>query len=119
MKCILKEILFKCYVMNPIVTIAGSDPSGGAGLRGDQFTEDAVIQALIDDMIPLAHLITPNLKEAELLTGISVDDDRSLIKACKKLLSFGCESVLITSCKLIDDENAVDYFADSNTHHWF
>tara|TARA_R100001143_G_C3360417_1_gene135082 strand:- start:2028 stop:2834 length:807 start_codon:yes stop_codon:yes gene_type:complete len=87
--------------------------------RGDQIAADMVIQALIDDMIPLAHLITPNLKEAELLTGISVEDERSLKKAVKRLLSLGCESVLITSCNLIDDENAVDYFADSNSHYWF
>jgi len=87
--------------------------------RGDQIAGDVVIQALIDDMIPLAHLITPNLKEAELLTDISINDESSLRKAGKKLLSFGCESVLITTCKLIDDESAVDYYADSNTHHWY
>lgn len=87
--------------------------------RGDQIAGDMVVQALIDDMIPLANLITPNVREAELLTDISIDNDRSLRKAGKKLLSFGCESILITSCNWKGDDDAVDYFANYQSHHWF
>lgn len=47
------------------------------------------------DLIPLCYLLTPNLPEAELLSGIRITDDQSLREAGKALLQLGCRNVLI------------------------
>jgi len=53
------------------------------------------VNAMLERMLPLADLATPNRPEAELLTGISIIDLESLFAALERLLSFGCKAVLI------------------------
>ena len=52
--------------------------------------------ALPPELFPCLALITPNETEAELLTGIRVDDGTSARKAAEKLCGMGVEAVIIT-----------------------
>lgn len=47
-------------------------------------------------MVPLAHTITPNVKEAELFSGIAIRSFDDLSKAAKRLVGFGAKNVIIT-----------------------
>lgn len=62
---------------------------------GHKLIEDDAIEALVKELIPLASLITPNLKEAEVLTGHHINNVEEMKPAAKELLKTGCRAVLI------------------------
>ncbi len=62
---------------------------------GDKLLEDRAVKALKDKLIPLADLITPNVPEAELLTGLKIADVDDLTKAGDALLEMGVYAALM------------------------
>ncbi|MGF1682295.1 ribokinase [Photobacterium minamisatsumaniensis] len=56
----------------------------------------APAQTLSDDLLQLVDMITPNETEAELLTGVKVDDVTSAQQAADKLHAKGIKQVMIT-----------------------
>ena len=67
------------------------------------------ICSLIERLMPLADIITPNKFEAEYLAQMPIDTIDSLLDAGNKILSLGAKSVLIKGGHL-DDERMTDYF---------
>jgi hydroxymethylpyrimidine/phosphomethylpyrimidine kinase len=63
---------------------------GGAALL-----KDNAIEALKTKLIPLAKIVTPNIPEAELLTGITIKKMDDMIAAGRKILEMGAEYVLV------------------------
>lgn len=51
--------------------------------------------ALRDELLPQAFLLTPNIPEAEALTGIRIRDEEEMVRAGKHLLGLGCRAVLV------------------------
>ena len=51
--------------------------------------------ALVERLLPIAALITPNLPEAEALSGISIKNTADMDRAADRLLAFGASAVLI------------------------
>jgi hydroxymethylpyrimidine/phosphomethylpyrimidine kinase len=72
-------------------------------------------EALRKKLLPHAFLVTPNLPEAEALTGIEIRNEDQMIEAGKRLLDFGCRAALIkgghssgpVSDILVSDQNHV------------
>ena len=62
---------------------------------GCKLIEDDAIEAIKQYLIPLATIITPNLSEAEVLSGTHLPDVDSMKQTAVKLLQLGCQSVLI------------------------
>jgi len=56
----------------------------------------APAQKLNDELLKQVDILTPNQSEAELLTGIKVQDESSAVKAAEILRSRGVETVIIT-----------------------
>lgn len=56
----------------------------------------APAQPLSDDLLKRIDILTPNQSEAELLTGIKVEDEESAEKAAVNLLSKGVKTVILT-----------------------
>lgn len=81
----LKEYKVKNIVLDPVM-IAKS---------GDKLLQDDSINALKEKLIPLARVITPNIPEAEVLTGETIKDRKDLEKVAQKLLELGPEAVLV------------------------
>ena len=54
--------------------------------RGVPLLEPEAVTELARKLLPLATLVTPNLREAEELTGEKIADDTSIVKAGKLLL---------------------------------
>ncbi len=52
-------------------------------------------QVLKGKLLPLAFLITPNIPEAETLTGLKIRGEQDMAGAADRLLDFGCKAVLI------------------------
>lgn len=73
------------------------DPVLASG-RGDELASENMIAALTDMLIPQTTLLTPNSMEARRLTRDedNDEDDPSLDDCASRLISLGCEFVLIT-----------------------
>ncbi|RKY07312.1 MAG: ribokinase, partial [Planctomycetota bacterium] len=56
----------------------------------------APAQPLTDDLLKIVSILTPNETEAELLTGIGVEDEGDARKAAEALLGRGVSTVLVT-----------------------
>lgn len=73
------------YVLDPVMVA-----KGGASLLAPE-----AVQSLIDNLLPLATLVTPNTPEAEVLSGISIAEECDRRRAAEKILSFGPKAVVI------------------------
>lgn len=76
---------------------------------GDKLLEDDAIALYKEKLIPLAALITPNIPEAEVLSGISITSEQDCRKAAEILMTFGCEAVLIKGGHHIMDADDLLY----------
>lgn len=81
------------YVLDPVMV-----SSSGAKL----LTDDAV-DAVRLRLVPLALCITPNLHEAEILTGMRVHDPATMVAAGEALLAMGARNALIKGGHLESD----------------
>jgi len=62
---------------------------------GDALLEADAIDAMRDTLLPLADLVTPNVPEAELLTGLKITDVDDMTKAGDALLESGVYAALM------------------------
>lgn len=86
---------------------------GGASLL-----EGSAVAALKEVLIPLATLVTPNLPEAEVLTGREIGSVEGQKAAADALLGLGCEAVLVKGGHLPGDL-IFDVLATQETIHIF
>jgi len=90
------------------------DPVMVAG-SGDALLQPAASNALRRQLLPLAALVTPNLPEAQALTGIRITDVESMRRAARQLSQqHGC-AVLVKGGHLPHSREAVDIFYDGRT----
>jgi hydroxymethylpyrimidine/phosphomethylpyrimidine kinase len=66
-----------------------------AGKHGQPLGEDRALDAMRDALIPRAALVTPNIPEAEALTGIAIRGPEELRAAGEWLQRLGTRAVLI------------------------
>lgn len=62
---------------------------------GGRLLRPEAVEALKEHLLPLARVATPNIFEAEALTGIRVRDMDSASLAARKILSFGSRAVIV------------------------
>ena len=62
---------------------------------GYQLIDEDAVKALIEELIPLARLITPNIPEAERITGLSIRDEEGMRRAAKVIRELGARAVLV------------------------
>ncbi|RYG71850.1 bifunctional hydroxymethylpyrimidine kinase/phosphomethylpyrimidine kinase [bacterium] len=80
---------------------------------GPSFNDDATIEAIADQLLPLANIVTPNALEAQQLGADFIGDRSSMELAAFDILSrTKAKSVLIKGGHLEDPEFAVDLFFD-------
>jgi hydroxymethylpyrimidine/phosphomethylpyrimidine kinase len=82
---------------------------------GTKLLEPKALKILKEKLLPLATLVTPNLSEAEILTGEKISSIEEMRAAAKKIHSeFGC-AALIKGGHLRGVSEAVDIFFDGKT----
>lgn len=74
---------------------------------GASLATDTVAQALVDRLFPLACVVTPNLAEAEVLSGVSITQPQHMIEAAHVIQQLGAHAVLVKGGHL-DDLSATD-----------
>jgi hydroxymethylpyrimidine/phosphomethylpyrimidine kinase len=62
---------------------------------GDRLIAEETIAVLVRELFPLATVITPNLHEAALLLGRSVQNESELAAAAEDLMKSGAQAVLL------------------------
>jgi hydroxymethylpyrimidine/phosphomethylpyrimidine kinase len=82
---------------------------------GNLLLRKNAIGALRSRLLPLATVVTPNLPEAEELTGISLTAGKNIQEAARRLVAMGAKSVVIKGGHRRGP--AVDLFFDGRNFH--
>lgn len=104
----LDEYNLKNIVVDPVM-VAKS---------GDYLLKEDARLVVKEKLLPLAKLITPNLDEAMVLTGMKkIENEDEMKEAAKQLKEHGSEYILVKGGHLSDD--AVDILYDGNKFYRF
>ncbi len=88
-----------------------------ASKRGAVLADDSALRAIRNRLLPRALLVTPNLDEAEALSGRSGRDRQSIREAARAIADLGSEAVLVKGGHLPGD--AVDTLYWKGQFHEF
>ena len=94
---------------------------------GSRLMQDDALDVFCRELLPLATLLTPNVPEAEVLSGIKITDKGSMDKAARRVLQLGCNNILIKGGHLagqkvdrlygdVDCEYVAENVVTRNTH---
>ena len=84
---------------------------------GSALMEDNAVQTLIEELLPLSTLVTPNIPEAEVLSGMTIENKDDMITAAKYIGdNYHC-AVLLKGGHSINDANDLLYADGQLT--WF
>ena len=79
---------------------------------GDPLLREEAVESVRTLLVPLATLVTPNIPEAETLTGLTVLTDDDMREAARKIVALGARSVVVKGGHR--DGPATDLFFDGN-----
>jgi len=82
---------------------------------GAKVLEPAAVKILREKLLPLATLVTPNLAEAEILSGQKISSVEAMREAARKIISCSGGAVLVKGGHLKNSREAVDVFFDGET----
>ena len=102
---------YKCknVVLDPVMVSA----------TGDSLIEDDAVKVLVESLIPIADLITPNLQEAaRILETKNANNEAELVRQAEALKEFGPDAVLLKGGHGTGDESD-DLLLDEAGVHWF
>jgi hydroxymethylpyrimidine/phosphomethylpyrimidine kinase len=68
---------------------------------GAKLIQEETVEVLWTELFPIVDLITPNIDEAEILTGRKIRSVEEMKEACEQMLDRGCKSVLLKGGHLI------------------
>ena len=84
---------------------------------GDRLLREDAVHALIHDLLPLAMVLTPNLPEAEVLVGRSLESEEEIQQAARDILDLGPRAVVMKGGHRSGD--ATDILYDGRAFHTF
>lgn len=103
----LKYYNAKNIVVDPVMVAT----SGSALIKIE------AVNVLAKKLLPIATLVTPNISEAEVLSGMSIKDETDMITAAKIICKeYGC-SVLLKGGHSVNDAN--DLLYENGEIRWF
>jgi hydroxymethylpyrimidine/phosphomethylpyrimidine kinase len=97
----LKKHHWRNIVVDPVMVAKGGSP----------LLQNEAIKALRRKLIPLSTVITPNIPEAEVITGIKIDTMDKRKDAARAIIDLGANSVVVKGGH-DESENASDLFFD-------
>ena len=97
----ITEYKIKNLVVDPVM-VASS---------GDRLLSDKAVDDYRKYLIPLSKIITPNILEAETLSGVKIRNVKDVKENLKILFEMGCEFVLIKGGHFMA-ESSIDYLFD-------
>ena len=82
---------------------------------GTSLVEEGTLDKIGALLFPLSRVITPNIYEASVLTGMHIEDEEDMEKAARRLKETGSEVVIITGGHL--ERLTLDLYFDGTTFH--
>ena len=76
---------------------------------GSALMKDNAVQTLIEELLPLSTLVTPNIPEAEVLSGMTIENKDDMITAAKHIGDHYNCAVLLKGGHSINDANDLLY----------
>ena len=92
------------YVCDPVM-----------GDNGVMYVPDSLKEIYMNEIVPLADILTPNQFELELLTGIKIDTMSELQNAVKELHKAGPRTVAVSSTEIDNNLTAIVSTIEDNT----
>ena len=109
--CVIADRLKYHKARNIVVDPVMVATSGSSLMKTD------AVKTLIDELLPIATLVTPNIPEAQILSELSIESKEDMQKAAKIIGdTYGC-AVLIKGGHNINDAN--DLLYENREYHWF
>ena len=103
----LKEYQAENIVVNPVMVATS----------GAKLISDDAIGTLKEALLPMADILTPNIPEAEVLSGMEVKTEEDMVKAAEKISrTYHC-AVLLKGGHQLNDAN--DLLCRGEEHRWF
>ena len=103
----LKEYQAENIVVDPVMVATS----------GAKLISDDAIGTLKEDLLPMADILTPNIPEAEVLSGMEVKTEEDMVKAAEKISrTYHC-AVLLKGGHQLNDAN--DLLCRGEEHRWF
>ena len=103
----LRHYEAKNIVVDPVMVAT----SGSSLMKND------AVQTLIEELLPISTLVTPNIPEAQVLSGLSIETKEDMIIAAKHIGdNYHC-AVLLKGGHSINDAN--DLLYANGELHWF
>jgi hydroxymethylpyrimidine/phosphomethylpyrimidine kinase len=62
---------------------------------GYDLIDDEALAALVAELMPLSRLVTPNIPEAERITGLKIEDEEGMRRAARAMREMGARAVLV------------------------
>lgn len=84
---------------------------------GSKLITDGAIEKLVNRLIPIASVITPNVPEAEALCGFEIDSEKTMLDAAQRISQMLDGGVLIKGGHLTS--SADDLLYHNNKAFWF
>ena len=81
---------------------------------GDVLIDDEAFEILKTKLFPLARVVTPNIPEAEKLSGISIKSEPDMRQAAEAIQSIGARAVLVKGGHRRVGGQAIDILLDEN-----
>ena len=103
----LKEYQAENIVVDPVMVATS----------GAKLISDDAIGTLKEALLPMADILTPNIPEAEVLSGMEVKTEEDMVKAAEKISrTYRC-AVLLKGGHQLNDAN--DLLCRGGEHRWF
>ena len=101
----IRDNSLRNYVLDPVMVATS----------GDVLFEPDAIEVIRRELIPEAFLVTPNLHEAAILVGETIEDEDSMARAAETIVNeMGAKAVLIKGGHLASADRVVDILYDGN-----
>jgi|KBSMisStaDraftv2_1062788.scaffolds.fasta_scaffold23708_4 hydroxymethylpyrimidine/phosphomethylpyrimidine kinase len=106
---VIKEMDLPLVVVDPVL---GSK-------RGDPLLDADGVKMLCTELLPLARVVTPNIPEAETLSGVRIAGDEDAREAARRIHGMGAAAVIITGGHLPGNGDVTDLLFDGQRFSLF
>ena len=101
----VRTLKLENVVLDPVMVAKG----------GDRLLDVSAVDAIRETLIPVAHVVTPNAPEAEVLTGMTLRTEADIREAGRRILAMGPRVVLLKGGHIAGNESVDVAFTSAET----